>query len=129
MDMIQYFLAKKRMCNSAGTCDKCAFNTCGEPIHKFCHEVEFGNPLNAERIVEEWVSKHPTRQDRLLKYYPNAAMAPDGILEICPNILDDSVISCWKKTEDCSNCMNEYWMQEICDNDEGEKNDGLGKHD
>ena len=73
------------------------------------------NPDKANEIILKWCDEHPveTRQDRLLKMFPNARM-DDGILAFNPCAFDDSV-DC--NGRNCFNCRKGYWLAEVDENE------------
>nr|DAG74401.1 MAG TPA: Sphingolipid Delta4-desaturase (DES) [Caudoviricetes sp.] len=65
-------------------------------------------------VVEAWSATHPhkTRQRAFLKQYPNAKCV-DGIVAICPKMIDASLSCPGRADIDCPNCRREFWMQEV----------------
>lgn len=62
-------------------------------------------------IVEKWSKERlrKTRQSLLLEQYPYAR-SDDGVIMICPKMLDTS-FSC--PLDDNIDCKREFWMQEV----------------
>ena len=67
----------------------------------------------ANEIILKWCKEHPveTRQDRLLKMFPNAPKMGNGLLGICPRRVDTKykVDSCGRP---CDECYKAYWLAE-----------------
>lgn len=53
-----------------------------------------------------------TRQSLLLEQYPYAR-SDDGVIMICPKMLDTSFSCPLDDNIDCSACKREFWMQEV----------------
>lgn len=66
------------------------------------------------RVVETWSKENPkkTRQNVFLEQYPNAKHI-DGVLAICPKIIDASLSCPICVNSDCPDCRREFWMQEV----------------
>ena len=67
----------------------------------------------ANEIIIKWCEEHPikTRQDKLLKMFPNAQKLNTGILSICPKIVDKTLdMNCSRL---CSGCYKDYWLAEV----------------
>lgn len=70
--------------------------------------------------IEKWTkdSSRKTQQDVFLEQWPNAARDRDGILNICPKLLDVDISCTDDETERtglckaCDDCQHEFWMQE-----------------
>lgn len=69
--------------------------------------------------VEEWAAAHPrkTRQSVFLEQYPEVSIGDDGVLRLCPFLIDASYRnndgSCKAVQRQCSDCRKEFWMQEV----------------
>lgn len=94
-----------------------AFNDCGMcPLFELCGDKnEYSGLDKINEIILKWCKEHPaeTRQDRLLKMFPNARM-DDGILAFNPCAFDDSV-DC--NGRNCFNCRKGYWLAEVDENE------------
>lgn len=68
--------------------------------------------------VEEWSAAHPrkTRQSVFLEQYPEVSIGDDGVLRLCPFLIDASYRnndgSCKAVQRQCSDCRKEFWGQE-----------------
>ena len=71
--------------------------------------------------VEQWSKENPikTRQSEILKMFSNAHVNDDGVLTLCPQIVDVSY-NCPFGQENtngraiaCINCKKAFWMQEV----------------
>lgn len=87
------------------------------------------SPADAEeavRIVEAllamnaWAEAHQakTRQDALLKMFPNSQLDKNGALNVCParfdaNYRGESPNECGDLRRDCHDCRKEYWLEEV----------------
>ena len=69
--------------------------------------------------VEEWSAAHPrkTRQSVFLEQYPEVSIGDDGVLRLCPFLIDASYRnndgSCKAVQRQCSDCRKEFWGQEV----------------
>lgn len=103
-----------RMCKSQEDCTKC-------PIAKTistCHLFIEKHPDKANEIILKWCEEHPaeTRQDRFLKMFPNARVDTNGILVVCPKIVNINN-KCTVIMKECGECCKEYWLAEVDEND------------
>ena len=68
-----------------------------------------------------------TRQDRFLKMFPNAKMTSDGLVGICPQGCDKqwecglNIDSSNIENIDCTDCLKNYWLAEVNENEGAEK--------
>lgn len=78
-----------------------------------------GDNTWAVKFVERWAADHPikTRQSEFLKHYPEAELAQDGILMICPTSIsaayrekDGSYDS---RSDSCTECRRKFWLAEV----------------
>ena len=69
--------------------------------------------------VEEWSAAHPrkTRQSVFLEQYPEASIGDDGVLRLCPFLIEESYRNndggCTAVQRQCSDCRKEFWGQEV----------------
>lgn len=75
-------------------------NTCAEDVVK---------------EVAEWSAAHPrkTRQSEFLKHYPKADVLSNGVISVCPKLIEGYNPSAGCYDTDCYDCKTEYWMQEV----------------
>lgn len=117
MDVLEFIKERQRMCNfyydpEKGYCsDKCPARNLD------CCSLDDLDNNDVERlikVVEGWSSKYPpeTRQSEFLKQYPNAKCI-DGVLAICPKIINASLSCPYRADIDCSDCRREFWMKEM----------------
>lgn len=77
------------------------------------------DPVIAVKVVEEWSAAHPrkTRQSVFLEQYPEARVADDGILNICPAAVSaehrSANVGCAVVERRCDDCRRKFWMQEV----------------
>lgn len=109
----------RRMCNSYNseegkTCVYCLLSPHNNESMRSCIDFILTNPYSANNIVIQWCDEHPveTRQDRFLKMFPNAKIAVDGALCICPRFVNKD-FSCPTSERRCSDCFKEYWLAEV----------------
>ena len=109
MDAVKYLKDRGRMCDSYNNmCDGCGFGKVPK-----CNRTEEDNPEKAVEIVEKWSAEHPikTRQSEFLKIYPDARIAKNGAIQICPNRIEKSKeFDCHVN---CHDCQKEYWLAEV----------------
>ena len=121
MDAVEFIKEYLRMCfQPHWDCVDC-------PLNKttFCsgsaNEIDQEEAEEIARLVEEWSAAHPrkTRQSEFLKQYPDAFVAPNGVLTICPaNISSSSIYRgehrrCLTADYPCPECRREFWMEEV----------------
>ena len=123
MDAVEYLKARHRLCSYHSrnncTCEGCplgaTFGTC------FPHQTERDDPEKAVNNVEGWAKSHPlrTRQSVFLERYPDAETLGNGVLRICPKLIErvECIYSGDDGFTDCTTCLCKYWHQEI-DGDE-----------
>lgn len=114
MDALEFVRETNRMCKSFST----SCGTCPAKKHGNC----IISPLWDEEIVpivEKWSKEHPrkTRQDAFLEQWPEAAIAGDGILTLCPSTISSTYRNqygdCGMMGTSCADCCREFWMQEL----------------
>lgn len=83
---------------------------------------QMGEPKDPKKmvaIVEQWAAEHPTktRQSVFLELFPEAALAKDGVLTICPNtfspVYKDERGRCKLPYAECDNCRQKFWLAEM----------------
>lgn len=124
MDAVKFIVEQARMCNSNAEdimeCESCDLNS-SRYCTKLCDDLI--SPADAEeavRIVEAWAEAHhaKTRQDALLKMFPNSQLDKNGALNVCParfdaNYRGESPNECGDLRRDCHDCRKEYWLEEV----------------
>ncbi len=112
MDAVRFFEEYKRMCDSIDSCDSC-------PASGQClYDDTIQNYAGVVAITEKWSKEHPvkTRQDVFLEQYPRANVLDNGVVSLCPKLIDKSYNpSAGYCTTDCFDCKAEYWRQEVED--------------
>ena len=103
MDAVKFVEERRRMFAVTGTNPKYSlFNmsTCAEDVVK---------------EVAEWSAAHPrkTRQSEFLKHYPKADVLINGVISLCPKLIEGYNPSAGCHDTDCYDCKTEYWMQEV----------------
>lgn len=121
MDANKFMAEYQRMCNSYAGCRDCPLHT----DNRLCTEIPSNYPeefaAKLIKIVEEWSAAHPrkTRQDVFLEQWPNAARYIDGVVNICPKLLDVNVSCTDEETEHtglckaCDDCRREFWTKVV----------------
>lgn len=102
-----------RMCNFYGECTNCPFDY--EKTHCGTCNIFMGiHPNKANEIILKWCKEHPveTRQDKLLKMFPNAKIDNCGTSILCPQWVDKD-FKCNPQTLCCDECCREYWLAEV----------------
>ena len=100
------------MCYSRSLCSNCPASSTSK---EECDEFLNSNIEDFVRVVEKWSSEHPvkTRQSEFLKLFPNVKLDDNGVIEICPKVLDAKCRIYCGICKDCPNCRNEYWLTEM----------------
>ena len=103
-----------RLCRTVITCDNCSLCAKYNGTNLSCDDLLIKNPDKANEIIINWCKEHPikTRQSELLKIFPNAKIAVDGALSICPRFVNKD-FSCPTPERRCSDCFKEYWLAEV----------------
>lgn len=113
MDALEFIRERNRMCRSfIGRCDDC-------PADKIncCDTFDWNEEIVS--IVEKWSKENQrkTRQDVFLEQWPEAVVADDGVLSLCPAALSSTHRKqdgrCGSQSESCNDCYREFWMQEV----------------
>lgn len=93
-----------------------------EERNRMCGTMSEVWGVDAAQIVkntEEWSVAHPrkTRQSVFLEQYPEVSIGDDGVLRLCPFLINASYRnndgSCKAVQRQCSDCRREFWMQEV----------------
>ena len=119
MDTVKFIEERNRMCKSfdAG-CKGCpAFNVCEYELSCAVGQLSTLDATTQIAIVEEWSAAHPrkTRQSVFLERYPETEINSEGYVIICPKRISEDyrkkTLNCLNRP--CSNCLREFWMQEV----------------
>lgn len=116
MDAIEFIKERQRLCQTYVDCFKCPAynNNTGGCNFNTASGYEATEQI---RLLEEWSAAHPlrTRQSEFLKQYPNADLDEDGILKVCPKIVEGSsyVNSRNCGCVPCAVCHKAYWLQGV----------------
>lgn len=116
MDAIEFIKERQRLCQTYVDCFKCPAynNNTGGCNFNTASGYEATEQI---RLLEEWSAAHPhkTRQSEFLKQYPNADLDEDGILKVCPKIVEGSSYMDSHKCGlvPCAVCHKAYWLKEI----------------
>lgn len=108
-----------RMCNNFNfNCSECPLHLSGRGMCLGCGEFIIDLTDKANEIIKNWRKEHPveTRQDRLLKMFPKAVTNGNGRIAICPKNIDKTH-ECEPKPNECADCMDEYWLAEVDENE------------
>lgn len=93
-----------------------------EERNRMCGTMSEVWGVDAAQIVkntEEWAAAHPrkTRQSVFLEQYPEAQIAANGVLDVCPAPIFHSHRredgGCRDLRKKCIDCLREFWMQEV----------------
>ena len=111
MDALEFIREKNRMCKSFGDGKGCM--SC--PVYKEgnrCAAILWKEEIIP--IVEKWSKENPrkTLQSIFLEQYPYARSV-DGVIMICPKMLDTSFSCPIDDNIDCSACKRGFWTQEV----------------
>lgn len=115
MDAIEFIKERQRLCQTYVCCFECPANNDNDGC-KFSTITGY-DATEQIRLLEEWSAAHPlkTRQSEFLKQYPNADLDKDGILKVCPKIVEGSSYmnsqSCGSVP--CAVCHKAYWLQKV----------------
>ena len=127
MDAVEFYKSMKRMCYSGEMCEKCPlynnFSEMGSVCDVLLH-IKDEKASRVKSIVEQWAKDHPvkTRQSEFLKKFPDAYLS--AITRLLPCSLDRTLkpLRCAKYgylsiTCRCDKCRDDYWNEEVTDND------------
>lgn len=104
MDAVKFLEERKRMFKN------------GYPV--LCLNIDNNyDSKKVVKIVEEWSAAHPvkTRQSVFLSHYPNAEVDGDGVLKVCPKVVEGSgyINSSTCGCMPCAACHKAYWSVEV----------------
>lgn len=109
-----------RMCEDVKTCSVCPLGF-GDKVGGIpCDLLIRTDTDKANEIILNWCKEHPveTRQDRLLKMFPNV-LVKYGQVDICPEKFDMDFrksVKCNDYTN-CCKCKKDYWLAEVEENE------------
>ena len=117
MEALAFLKERKRMCRSfGGSCTGCPCEKVRCVINAHVSDDDYKRIVV---MVEEWSAAHPrkTRQSVFLEQYPEAQIAANGVLDVCPAPIFHSHRleggGCRNVHKKCSDCRREFWMQEV----------------
>lgn len=126
MDAVKFIKEINRLCEAQEDCKDCPLigHACDVNTATImsCYNIE--SVQNMVQIVEQWAKVHPvnTRQSEFLKMFPNAYL--ETITRLLPCSLDGTLkpFRCAKYgylsiTCRCDKCRDDYWNEEVTDND------------
>lgn len=113
-----------RMCKVVkNNCGICPMSIGNNGANEFCAKLVMKQPNKANEIILKWCKEHPikTRQDELLKMFPNAEKLPNNVVNVSPCHVDKKLfvglttVDCIasKGYSCCAQCKNEYWLAEV----------------
>ena len=107
-----------RMCKKINECKDCPLGTKNNGYGIVCSFLMWKAPDKANEIILKWCEEHlvETRQDRLLKVFPEAEIY-SGFLDICPLRIDRRLDQLCVKHRRCTDCKKEYWLAEVGENE------------
>lgn len=115
MDAVEFLKTLNRMCHCE--CLKCEFGKARSGFET-CPVWQRTHPKEAVEIAEKWAKEHPakTRQSEFLEHYPNARIAPDGVISISPCLMEPqnypiSDDDC--ESTPCDICRRKFWLAEV----------------
>lgn len=119
MDAMEFCKQLDRICKSHWSCESCPLGD-GKCSIRYIGR----NRESVVKIVEQWAKDHPakTRQSEFLKQFPNANLKT--ITRMLPCSLDETMkpLQCAKYgylsiTCRCDRRRDDYWNEEVTDND------------
>lgn len=120
MEAVKFLREKVRMCNENSTCNQCELykseiDCTGISCKKWMEEY----PEDAVAFVEKWAAEHPvkTRQSVFLEQYPEADLAENGVVPLCPRAVSAAYREtdgrCAIRSDTCDNCRRKFWLAEV----------------
>ncbi len=122
MDVFEFRKQRNRICVFSGNCSVCPllnFNYCNNALAT-ADDDDFTRLVE---IVESWAKEHPapTRQSKFLQTWPNTYLDGNGIIDICPCIIDESHRNenggCAMPEINCLECKRNFWLKEVDDDE------------
>lgn len=115
MDALEFLRERKRMCIYYGHCEGCPLEEVSCALEQTDSDGDYGIVI---ATVEQWSKEHPikTRQNVFLEQWPEAKVADDGILMLCPVVVSSTYRNqyggCKTPCASCDDCCRKFWMQE-----------------
>ena len=117
MDAVEFLKEAKKMCKDYPYCVNCPADTtnCLVNIFQNIGVDNVAGVTNAVAMVEKWSKEHSrkTRNSEFLKHYPSANVLDNGVVSVCPKLIEHYSPSANCYDIDCYDCKTEYWMQEV----------------
>ena len=116
MDALEFLRDRRRMCDSHRHCEGCPLEEGKCVVSSGAPDEDYKRIITA---VEQWSKEHPrkTRQSVFLEQWPEVSIGDDGVLRLCPFLIDASYRnndgSCKAVQRQCSDCRIEFWGQEV----------------
>ena len=116
MDALEFLKERRRMCDSYRHCEGCPLEGGKCVVSSVAPDEDYKRIIAA---VEQWSKEHPrkTRQSVFLEQYPEASIGDDGVLRLCPFLIEESYRNndggCKAVQRQCSDCRKEFWGQEV----------------
>lgn len=113
MDAVEFLKEKERMCSKCSACSRCPVDKKNSGFYMDCEDLQIENPEDFVAIIEKWSVEHPvkTRQGEFLKMFPNAQTLQNGVLIVCPKLVDSEYKN--NCNGPCIDCRKKYWLSEI----------------
>lgn len=111
METAKFLKEATRMCKTYRSCDCCPANDGYCITRRQKDKDDFAKYVE---IVEKWSRENPakTRLNEFLDMFPNAAIT-DGIVDICPAKLDDTIECDNSRDGGCYDCKRKYWLTKV----------------
>lgn len=122
MEALEFIKYAKKMCAQYGVenqkhafCQGCPAFTEEDKICIANFQYDSCDPNKAVKAVEKYVKENPikTRNSEFLKHYPKADVLSNGVISVCPKLIEGYNPSDGCYDTDCCDCKTEYWMQEV----------------
>lgn len=126
MDVVKFFKTVNRICKNQGCakCPVCKEGMCMVMRMARLDDTSYESIEETISKVEQWAKDHPvkTRKSEILKKFPNADLII--FTRLLPCSLDKTLkpLRCAKYgylsiTCRCDRCRDDYWNEEVTDND------------
>ena len=122
MDAVEFFKTVNRLCKNKD-CKECPVVKEGRCMAGF-DDKSVKSIEETISKVEQWAKDHSvkTRQSEFLKHFPNADM--QRIYTLFPCVMDQTIrptrcvkYESFSSPKKCVECRNDYWNEEVTDND------------